>query len=584
MQKDRDFVDFLKSKVSILEIISRKVKLTKTGRDWFGLCPFHSEKSGSFKVDPDTGQYYCFGCGVHGDVISFIMEFEKLTFGESLEYLANMYGIPLPQKSKDVADPKLKIYSALEVIKNWFVKELKEKSGESARKYLESRKISGEFAKKFQLGFAANSKGLLAHLQKEKFFESTLLKTGIFFKNQYKNEITNRFDGRLMFPILDASGKCVGFGGRAIEKTDAAKYINSPETEVFIKSEHLYGYSIAKRNKAKELVLAEGYLDVVSMHQAGFDGAVAPLGTSISETQIRMCWKVSDNPVISLDGDSAGTKASYRWLDKILPIACPGKSFKFARLPQEADPDSLISSGNADSLEDAIKNATTMSQWLWDGAFLLHPSETPEQKAAIIKMVREKAALIQDASIRNLYIHDIKDRERDLLYRKKFTAKGNKINIRPVITVKEKIEKIIVVTLINHPYIIDRVVEHFVGLEFNDNQMRKLKDRVLDCYNNYYMSGNIEKYASSMSELAGSIDDISKDVALHAYFSSKDVSDDEAINEWCTMCDRYSCDHVIIEDLQNAANRMESTFSDGDWQRLKALKKETLLNDVKKRR
>ncbi|GHU15991.1 hypothetical protein FACS189472_00050 [Alphaproteobacteria bacterium] len=579
----REFVDFLKSKASIIEVISRKVKLTKSGRDWFGLCPFHSEKSGSFKVDPDTGQYYCFGCGAHGDVINFIMESEKLTFSESLEYLANMYGIPLPQKNNAPSDPKLKIYSALEAIKNWFMKELREKTGESARKYLASRKISNESAKKFQLGFAANSRGLIAHLQKERFFESTLLSTGVFFKSQYKNEIINRFDGRLMFPILDSSGRCIGFGGRAIEKTDAAKYINSPETEIFIKSEHLYGYSVAKRNRAKELILTEGYLDVVSMHQAGFDGAVAPLGTSISETQIRMCWKVCDNPVISLDGDSAGTKASYRWLDKILPIACPGKSFKFARLPQEADPDSLIFSGNAASLNDAIKNAMPMSQWLWEGAFLLHPSETPEQKAAIIKMAREKATFIQDASIRNLYIQDIKGRERDL-YRRKFVARENKINVRPVIAVKEKIEKIIVVTLINHPYIIDRVIELFVGLEFNDDQMRKLKNSILNCYNNHYVSGELEEYASSMSELAENITEISRDAVLHAHFSGKDASDEEAVNECRTMCDRYSFGPAIDEDLQNAASRMESTFSDDDWQRLKALKKETLLNKGRKQR
>ncbi|MDR2681822.1 MAG: DNA primase [Holosporaceae bacterium] len=578
MQKD--FLDFLKSKASILEVVSRRVKLTRSGKDWFGLCPFHSEKTGSFKVNPDNGSYYCFGCGAHGDVINFVMEFEKISFPEAAEYIANMYGIAMPKKNDGYVDPNLKIYIALDVIKKWFVSQLHENIGENARRYLESRKISSQSMEKFQLGFAADNKKLLFQLKKEGFSADELLKTGIFFKSQYKNELSNRFDGRLMFPIFDSSGRCVGFGGRIIEKTDAAKYINSPESDVFIKSEHLYGYSIAKRSKPENIILTEGYLDVIAMHQAGFGGAVAPLGTAISESQMRLCWKISDTPVIALDGDAAGLKASYRWVDKILPAICPGKSFSFARLPAEADPDSLIFHNQTEILGKSIREAVPLSEWLWDGAFLLYPSETPEQKAAVVKMILEKADLIRDMSVKNFYIADIKSREKNL-YRKKFIPQQNIINIMPAIAVKEKIEKIIIVTLLNHPYIIDRIVEHLVKLDFSNSSMQELRNKILDYYDMYYLKDEQEKYAAQIGVLAQKLED-AKSVEMHAPFCSKNATDDDALKGWYAICNRYSSDPALKADLQNAASRLEFSFSYDDWQRLKALKKETLLNNIKK--
>ncbi|MDR2794534.1 MAG: DNA primase [Holosporaceae bacterium] len=579
MQKD--FLDSLKNKASILDVISRRVRLTRSGKDWFGLCPFHSEKTASFKVNPDSGLYYCFGCGAHGDVIDFVMEFEKITFTEATEYIANMYGIPIPKKNDSYADPNLRIYLALEAIKKCFISQLQQEIGENARKYLASRKISDKSIEKFQLGFAADSKKLLLHLKKEGFSTDELLKTGVFFKSQYKNELANRFDGRLMFPIADSAGRCVGFGGRIITKIDAAKYINSPESDVFIKSEHLYGYSIAKHNKSENIILTEGYMDVIAMHQAGLGGAVAPLGTSISETQMRMCWKISDTPIIALDGDVAGIKASYRWIDKILPVIAPGKSFNFARLPPEADPDSLIFHDQAETLASAIKNAVPLSVWLWEGAFLMYPSETPEQKASIIRTVLEKADLIRDTSVKNLYIADIKNREKSL-YRQKFVPKQNVINIIPQVAAKEKIEKILIVTLLNHPYIIDKVVEHLVKLELNNSDMHNLKNIILDYYDMCYLKNEHKQYAELVSALAQKLDDI-KTVELHAPFSNKNAGDDEAIKGWYNACNRHSSDPALKVDLQNAATRLESTFSYDDWKRLKALKKETLLGDIKKR-
>lgn len=580
MQKD--FIDFLKERASALDIVPKYVKLIKKGKDWFGRCPFHSEKTGSFKVDANLGLYYCFGCGAHGDMINFVMEMEKLSFAEAVKHIADMYGIQVPEDRKNFRpedDIKNKMYAVMEIAKEFFVHQLNSDFGREAKEYLKNRNISDESILKFQLGFASNEEKLVDQLKKNGFSEEIIIKTGLFFKNQYKSGLISKFSGRITFPIIDYKGKCVGFGGRIIKKIDAAKYINSPETEIFIKNHQLYGYSLARKSKSREIILVEGYLDVIAMHQAGFDATVAPLGTAISETQINMCWRVCDNPIICLDGDSAGVKASFRWLDKILPVLIPGKSFRFARLPQDSDPDSLILNDQCDIISSSLNNALFLSDWMWEGAFLLYPSETPEQKAAIIKMLKEKTGQIKDGSIQRLYIQYMKQKENEL-YRYKGKTFKPKIGelIRPATSVKEKIEKILVVTIINHPYIIDRVIEDFTKLEFASSAMIKLKEEILRIYDAYHMAGKVEEGNRVISELEKNISDIEKDIEIHAKFAGKnESSEDKILSGWNSFFEKYLSVPMITEDLHKASISLQSTFSESDWQRLKALKNSTLL-------
>jgi DNA primase len=580
MQKD--FIDFLKERASALDIVPKYVKLIKKGKDWFGRCPFHSEKTGSFKVDANLGLYYCFGCGAHGDMINFVMEMEKLSFAEAVKHIADMYGIQVPEDRENFRpedDIKNKMYAVMEIAKEFFVHQLNSDFGREAKEYLKNRNISDESILKFQLGFASNEEKLVDQLKKNGFSEEIIIKTGLFFKNQYKSGLISKFSGRITFPIIDYKGKCVGFGGRIIKKIDAAKYINSPETEIFIKNHQLYGYSLARKSKSREIILVEGYLDVIAMHQAGFDATVAPLGTAISETQINMCWRVCDNPIICLDGDSAGVKASFRWLDKILPVLIPGKSFRFARLPQDSDPDSLILNDQCDIISSSLNNALFLSDWMWEGAFLLYPSETPEQKAAIIKMLKEKTGQIKDGSIQRLYIQYMKQKENEL-YRYKGKTFKPKIGelIRPATSVKEKIEKILVVTIINHPYIIDRVIEDFTKLEFASSAMIKLKEEILRIYDAYHMAGKVEEGNRVISELEKNISDIEKDIEIHAKFAGKnESSEDKILSGWNSFFEKYLSVPMITEDLHKASISLQSTFSESDWQRLKALKNSTLL-------
>ncbi len=576
---NKEFIDALKSKISIVDVISSRIRLRKAGNTWLGLCPFHKEKTGSFRVDETKGFYHCFGCGAGGDAIKFIMDYDKISFYEAIEVIANQYGMSLPAKNeKVVSDPFVKLREILDISKNYFIEKLNSSEGAVARDYLRKRRIEDSSISKFQLGYAPNTSELYNLLRKKGYIDQDMIRTGIFVKSSYGLGIANRYYDRLIFPIVDAYGKCIGFGGRILNKSDKAKYINSPETEIYKKSEHLFGYHLAKKGSTRKIIITEGYLDVIALHQAGFDGAVAPLGTSISETQIGMCWKVCSDPIIALDGDQAGLKASYRWTDKILSCVEPGKSFKFAMLPQGSDPDVLVFNGQLDIIKDALHNAIPLSQWLWNGAFELYPSQTPEQKAEIVQMLLQKIDTIKNDSLKKLYVQYIKKNEY-FLYKNKKSGKPS-VNLRSAHSAKEKIEKILVVTLLNHPYIMDRVSESFVKLEFANEEMCILKDCIINSYDEF-AAENFDEFVTKMTLLRDDNADRFADIRFEAKFSDPTSSDEEAMIGWNQLMKKYLTEPQIHEDLQKATSSLKCSFSEDDWQRLKALKTE-MISDRKK--
>lgn len=612
----KNFLESLKERMCATDIISKHVKLERKGHNWVGRCPFHSEKTGSFTVDSDRGLYYCFGCGAHGDVIKFVMEIEKMSFMEAVRYLAGVYGMQVPLEHKESSkykaedEVRARMYEVMEVAKIFFQGQLRTEESPKAQKameYLRNRNISKESIDKFQLGFACNENVLLSQLVNKGFSEDLIVKTGLFFKSRYSNGgFISKFSERITFPIIDIKGRCVGFGGRIVpgirEKCDTkektiAKYLNSPETEIFVKNQQLYGYELARRGQLKDIsnanrestgniVLVEGYMDVIAMHQAGFESAVAPLGTSISEAQISMCWRVCDNPIICLDGDAAGQKASFRWLDKIMPMLIPGKSFKFASLPQDSDPDALILNGRRDIVESALRNAQSLSDWMWDGAFLLYPSETPEEKAAIVKMLKDKIREIKDGSISRLYIQHIRQKENELYRYKWKPFKSQELVQRvgePVtsaISVQEKTEKILVVTIINHPYIIDRVIEHFAEIELSSSWAREMKAEIMRIYGQFYVSGERQKGEKAILELGKDAVVVERDIEIHAKFVGKfeknGVPEEDVISGWYAFFEKCKSAPAMAEDLHAASLSLQSSFSESNWQRLKALKSNVL--------
>lgn len=566
-----EYLGILRNRVSILDVISKYVKLTKRGHNYFGLCPFHREKTGSFKVDPLKGFYYCFGCGDHGDMFKFVMQIEHASFMEAVEKISASVNMSVPKFAPSQnKDHPTSLQHAMILIKDYYTKQLKECKNTAVKDYINYRGISEDSLRKFEIGYA-NSKELFQLLKMYGFSEETLLKTGVFFRSY--GGLKDKFEGRVIFPICDRMGKCIGFGGRTIDN-GVPKYLNSPETDFFKKSDNLYGYNVAKKGKYPDLILVEGYLDVISMHEAGFDKTVACLGTTISETQIDLCWKISDAPIVMLDGDAPGIKAAHRWLLKILPKLVPGKTFKFVTIPNNGDPDSAVKSGGAQYVADVLKTAHSLEDWLWDSSFLLYPSQTPEAAASVLKSISEAIDTIADRTIRALYKKWFKEKEDSLLFRNRNAKYRKKNNVSAAVeAVSPKIKKfqeILLATIINHPNILDNVIEKFVELDFKTSSYNKLKEEIINAYTEKNdLEKTIEKIYNENRHLL-------EYVKLHAGFSGRSSSHEEAVDGWMKVCNEYIAITSGKDELCTIVSDLEKSFSYDDWKRLKALKHASL--------
>lgn len=414
------FLDDLRTRTSLSQVIGRKVmwdnrKSNQGKGDMWAPCPFHQEKSASFHVDDRKGYYYCFGCHAKGDAISFIRETENVDFIEAVRILASEAGMPMPERDPQAqarADRRTQLSEVMEMAVNHFRLQLKTSTGTPARDYLSGRKLGQEGQDKFEIGFAADAwQGLWDHLKNKGVEDDLIFGCGLAKPSQKGGKPYDTFRNRIMFPIRDARGRCIAFGGRAMDPNDNAKYLNSPETELFDKSRTLYNHGPAREaaGKGQPLIVAEGYMDVIALAVAGFAGAVAPLGTAVTEHQLQMLWRVSDEPIIALDGDTAGLRAAFRVIDLALPLIEAGKSLRFALMPEGQDPDDLIRSEGAEALQALLDRALPMVQLLWQHETEGRVFDSPERKAALDKTLREKIKLIRDPSIRGHYGQAIKD-------------------------------------------------------------------------------------------------------------------------------------------------------------------------------
>lgn len=406
------FLEELRERVPLAQLIGRKVKLVRKGREFSGLCPFHNEKTPSFTVNEEKGFYHCFGCGAHGDVIRFLTDAEKMSFMEAVEYLANLAGMKMPQLSPADLEQEKKRTTLLDIVElscQFFQSQLMGLGGAAARDYLKRRGISKEIAVRFRLGYAPGSAALTAHLQSKGIPLPDCVALGLSVKKDAR--AYDYFYERLMFPILNRRGQPVAFGGRLLEKGEP-KYLNSPETELFRKGEQLYALSqalpaIRTQNAA---VLVEGYMDVIALHSAGFANAVAPLGTALTERQLALLWQACDEPAICFDGDAAGQKAAARALNRALPLLAPGKSLQFVFLPAGFDPDDMIRKKSPEAFRQALQEAASLGNTLWRMLLETHRTDTPEQLAKLEADTRKLIGGIQDASVRAYYAREFKDR------------------------------------------------------------------------------------------------------------------------------------------------------------------------------
>ena len=410
------FIDELRARVSIADVVGAKVKLTKTGREYQGLCPFHNEKTPSFTVNESKGFYHCFGCGAHGDIIKFEMEANGLPFIDALQKLAHQAGLQMPQlsaKDKKEEDERKSLYEIMETACAFFERELRMPDGASGLKYFtEKRGLSPETLKKFRLGFAPNNNALMAHLKAQGIDEKDMKELGLIaIPEDTSRRPHDFFRNRVMIPITNKQGKIIAFGGRVMEKIEP-KYLNSPDTPIFNKRRNLYNLDKAREvaYKEKKLIICEGYMDVIALDRYGFGYAVAPLGTALTEEQIAEAWRVCPEPILCLDGDSPGVKAAMRAVDRVLPMLKAGYSLQFLFLPDNQDPDEYLQAHGHDSFAALMRKTSPLIDILWRKYTENEDSSTPEKKALIEKTLLSEVAKIGDATVRSYYAQEIRSR------------------------------------------------------------------------------------------------------------------------------------------------------------------------------
>jgi len=410
------FLDELRARLPVSEVVGRRVKLKKAGREWKGLSPFQQEKTPSFTVNDQKGFYHDFSSGKHGDIISFLMETEGVGFTEAVERLAAMAGLPLPAATPDAEryeQRRKTLHDVMELAAKFFADTLASRAGAKARGYLADRAISPATQLQFRIGYASADRfALKEHLGSHGISVEDMVEAGLLVAGDDIPVPYDRFRDRVMFPITDVRGRVIAFGGRALEKDVAAKYLNSPETPLFHKGDTLYNLAGARlaAHNGSALVVVEGYIDVIAMVGAGFAASVAPLGTALTEHQLTLLWKMTDEPIMCFDGDKAGQKAAWRAADLALPQLAAGKSLRFALLPEGQDPDDLARTGGRAAIEEVIGAARPLAEVIWlreteAGAFA-----TPERRAALEKRISEITNSIRDEVVRRYYRQDFSER------------------------------------------------------------------------------------------------------------------------------------------------------------------------------
>ncbi len=410
MRYSDEIIEEVRSRSDIVDVVSQYVKLQRKGAYYFGLCPFHNEKSPSFSVTPSRQMYHCFGCGASGNVFTFLMEYENMTFVEALQALADRAGITLPQmepsgEAREKADRRNTLLAIQKEAASWFYYNLRRENGKTALLYLKDRGISDETMQKFGLGYAGKSGNLYSYL-KEKGYSDELLRQSGLFQADERRGMYDKFWNRVIFPIMDVNSRVIGFGGRVMGE-GKPKYLNSPETEIFDKSRTLYGLNIARASRQKQILVCEGYMDVIAMHQAGFTNAVASLGTSLTSGQANLLRRYTEEVLLLYDSDEAGVRAAVRGIP-ILRSA--GLHTKVVDLTPCKDPDEFIKTQGADAFRERLSQAMNGFLFIVQAQEQKYDLQDPQSKTDFFRDIAERLLDFDEELERNNYIEAIASR------------------------------------------------------------------------------------------------------------------------------------------------------------------------------
>jgi DNA primase len=569
-------IERIKERVQLSKIIEADVVLRKKGREFVGQCPFHSEKTASFFVNDDKGTFYCFGCGASGDSIEYLVRKNKITFMQAVERLSEISGIKLPEKTsyKNNFEIHQKILQkATEFFKCTLL------SNKRALEYCEQRCIDRQIIETFSIGYAEGygSRRLLEFLRKSGFIEPDILSSGLFVEKD--SGLIERFRDRLMFPVFNRNGWPIAFGGRGISQDSVPKYLNSPESELFQKKETLYGYNIASKNSSgdKQIIVVEGYVDVITMHRFGFNTTVASMGTAFSPEHLAKIWKYSVEPIACLDGDEAGYKAMVRLSMMAMRYLQPGKSVRFCLLPKDMDPDSFLMEKGGDTLRALINNSMSLIDFFWDHCIKqLYEIEnkTPEKIAKWKKDMEESLNDIQDPEIKRLYKAELKNRTHSILYKQTNRTKtyerhvSVQKNILPSVNFIERMltrEALLLYAVIVCPPIAQFVAEPLSSVVFSDPKFKVIRGFILD----------------SLDEL-----DFAKCKEVDAVLSIKTIGrencdierldENEILEFWHGIYVVGFCKPLQKQDVIAAKQDCARELSQMTWERLRAIKMDSL--------
>ncbi|MDF3217865.1 MULTISPECIES: DNA primase [Mesorhizobium] len=519
------FLDEIRDRVPISSVIGQRVawdrKKTNAPRgDYWACCPFHGEKSPSFHCEDKKGRYHCFGCSVSGDHFKFLTELDGMSFPEAVEKIADMAGVPMPVRDAQEErreKERASLTDVMEMATAFFQERLQGPEGAKARAYLRDRGLTPATQQSFRLGFAPDSRNALKeHLAARGVPKADIEACGLV---RHGDDIPVSYDwfrDRIMFPIPDSKGKIIAFGGRALQPDALAKYMNSPDTELFHKGNVLYNFARARKALAKggTVIAVEGYMDVIALAQAGFENVVAPLGTALTENQLELLWRMAPEPMLCFDGDKAGLKAAWRAADMALPSVQAGRSARFALLPEGKDPDDLVKAEGPDAFRSVLAEARPLVDLLWMRETAGGVFDTPERRAELEKTLRELTSRIRDESLRYHYQQEMRERVLSFFGSQRGTRQSGRQDGRPGqgkaaapggqfaksgggrIAITESLgqsalvkrggegmsvrEATIIVALVNHPALIDENFAHIEFLDLANSDLRRLHAAILD--------------------------------------------------------------------------------------------------------
>ena len=498
MKYPKEYLDEIRLRLKVSQVVGKYVQLKKRGKEFIGLSPFKNEKTPSFTVNDEKAFYHCFSTGEHGNIFDFLMKTRSLKFGEAVKTLAQEAGMEIYKFSKYDKEKEEKFIKYKKIIKEYsenFQKQLFEEKNSFALKYLKERKISLDTIKKFKLGYVPTN-NFFDELQKNYSIED-IKSTGLYYFVEKNQKYIDRFKNRIIFPILNLSGDTIAFGGRIINNNNLAKYINSPETEFYKKGRQIFNLNFAKdeRSFSKEVIIVEGYMDVLSLYSKGFKNVISNSGTALTENQINLIWKFFSDPIICLDGDKSGQQAAIRIAERLFSLISEENKIFFTVLEQGKDPDDIIKERGKEGFSKFLKNKIIIQSFIWDTLINKIDTGNPYEIAKFEKQIRKLCSSIKDDTLRKYILEDfltkiykltpnVNYKVNSSLPRKvnfKVLSETKKIHLQKKDFTREKlVEFSILFIMIFYGGAITKVIDRLAKITFNDSVNESLKKTLID--------------------------------------------------------------------------------------------------------